>query len=119
MPKHEAVAVLQQIAHGFRSLPEHGRNAVMNFRRTVRLVAAGETARKHDDLAVLNKANQLRRAFGNRLGRQVVDDERLGHGTCAFERAGRSRIRSCCPGNTGMMTRGFAMVPLYTSGAPS
>ena len=84
--QHQAVAVEQQVAHGLGDLggAEEGRD---ELRRTVGLVAAGEAAGQHDDLAVLDGLHQRLRALGDGRGREVVDDQRVGHGARLLERA--------------------------------
>ncbi len=73
--EHEAIAVLEQIAHG---LSDRGRAEERGdeLRRTIRLVAARETAGDHDDLAAANLVDERLRRFGDGLRGEVVDDER-------------------------------------------
>ena len=86
--QHEAVAVLQQVAHRFGD----GRSAEERrdeLGRAVGLVAAGEPAGDHDDLAVLDGLHQRLGALGHLVGGQIVDDERLGHSSRLLEGARR------------------------------
>ena len=83
--QHQAVAVLQQVAHRlghFRSAEERRDE----LRGAIGLVAAGKTARQHDNLAFADKLSQALRAFSDGSRRQVVDDERRCGGTRALER---------------------------------
>ncbi len=85
--QHEAVAGLQQLADRLGDLgraEERGDE----LGGAVGLVAAGETARDHDDLALADAARELVGALGDGLGREVVDDQHRGVGAGAAERAG-------------------------------
>ena len=87
MPSIKAVAVLQQVAHGLGDLggaEERGDE----LRGSVGLVAAGEAAGQHDDLAVVDGLDERLGAFGDCGGREVVDDETSGFGAGALERVG-------------------------------
>ena len=74
--QHQAVALLQQTAHrlGDLRVAEEGCNELCT---AVRLVAAGEAAGQHDDLAVIDGLDQCLAALGHVGGGQVADDQDL------------------------------------------
>ena len=85
--EHQAVAVLQQVTHGLgdgRRAEERGDE----LGGTVRLVAAGEAARNHHDLALVDLIDQRLRGFGDGGRCQVVDDQRGHVGAGALEGGG-------------------------------
>ena len=85
--EHQAVASLQQVANGLGDLggaEERGDE----LGGAVGLVATGEAAGDHNDLALANATCELVGALGNSLGREVVDHKGIGLGAGGAERAG-------------------------------
>ena len=85
--EHQAVAVVQQVAHGLG----HGRGAEERgdeLGGAVRFVAAGEAARDHDDLALLDLLYQRVGRFGHGRRGEVVHDERAHVGARTLEGCG-------------------------------
>ena len=74
--QHQAIALLQQTAHrlGDFRVAEEGGNELC---AAVRLVAAGEAAGQHHDLALANGLDQCLAAGGNVRRGQVADDQDL------------------------------------------
>ena len=83
--EHQAIAVVQQVTHRFgdgRSAEERGDE----LGGAIRLVAAGEAARNHNDLALLDLLNQRLGGFGNGSRSEIVHDQRAHIGTGTLER---------------------------------
>ena len=87
--QHEAITIVEQTTHGIRDvgIAEERRDELGT---AIRLVATGKTTGNHDDLAVVDLLDEGLRALCDRVRRQVVDDEGLGHGAGALE--GERRI---------------------------
>ena len=82
--EHQTITVVQQVTHRFgngRSTEERGDE----LGGTIRLVAAGEAARNHDDLALLDFLNQSCGGLSHSSRGEVVHDERAHVGTRALE----------------------------------
>ena len=82
--EHQTITVVQQVTHRFgngRSAEERGDE----LGGTIRLVAAGEAARNHDDLALLDFLNQSCGGLSHSSRGEVVHDERAHVGTRALE----------------------------------
>ena len=83
----------------------------MNLRRAVGLVAAREAAGDHDDLASrMPRAQAASVLSATAVGREVVDHEDVGLGAGVHGRRGRVSYSQLLPGNTGMITRGRAIL---------
>ena len=85
--EHQTVAIVQQVAHGLG----HGRGAEEcgdELGGAVRLVATGEAARNHDDLALLDLLDQRGGGFGYGSRGEIVHDERTHVGTGTFKGGG-------------------------------
>ena len=85
--QHQAVAGLEQVADCLGDLgsAEERRDELGG---AIGLVAAREAAGDHDDLACTDAAGKLVGAFGDGLGREVVDHEGVGLGAGGAESAG-------------------------------
>ncbi len=85
--KHEAVALLEQLAN---SLGDGGiaEERGDELRGTIWLVAAGETSGNHDDVGGIDLFDKFCRALSNRGGRQIVDDEGMSLCASSLKRTG-------------------------------
>ena len=116
LPSHKTDhPVLQQVADclGDRRIAEEGGDELC---AAVRLVAAGEAAGQHDDLALVDSLDQCLAAGGDVSGGQVADDQHLGSAP-ARAKAWAVSYSQLVPGKTGMMTFGFATPTLGAAGA--
>ena len=113
--QHQTVAVLQQVADrlGDRRAAEEGGD---ELGAAVRLVAAGETAGQHHDLALANGLDQCLAAGGNVRRGQVADDQDLRVSTGAGKGLG-GVVLTVGTGEHGMITLGFATPILGAAGA--
>ena len=125
--QHQTIPVLQQVADCLsdRRIAEEGGDELC---AAVRLVAAGEAAGQHDDLALVDGLDQCLAAGGDISGGQVADDQHLGVRTGAGKGVGgvvlavgtredRDDDLRLCHADLGRSGGGQAAVDLLDGGA--